>query len=101
MIDGTGQIWLDNVECTGTETRLIRCPANTVGSHNCDHGDDAGVTCAEAPCTHGDIRLRDGLTSYGRVEVCNNGVWGTVCSDSWGTQDAQVACRQLGLPFNR
>ena len=49
-------------------------------------------------CTTGDIRLRDGVTSYeGRVEVCYNNVWGTVCQGSWTHQDAMVACRQLGL----
>ena len=42
---GTGQIWLDNVACTGSETRLIDCPANAIGSHNCAHSEDAGVRC--------------------------------------------------------
>ena len=43
--DGTGQIWLDNVQCRGTETRLIDCPANPLGQHNCVHAEDAGVRC--------------------------------------------------------
>ena len=48
-------------------------------------------------CIDGSIRLIGGTRpNEGRVEVCLNNRWGTVCDDAWGTVDASVACRQLG-----
>ena len=98
---GTGQIWLDDVQCSGLETRLIDCPSATLGVHNCNHVEDAGVSCfplSNTTCIHGDLRLQGGNTTLGRVEICIHNVWGTVCDDSWDFVDARVACRQLGLP---
>ena len=88
---------MDDLDCFGNESRLIDCPFNS--NHNCLHLEDAGVVCRNASCTENDVRLVNGFTDYeGRVEVCLNGNWGTVCDDQWSTNDAMVVCQQLGYP---
>jgi len=97
---GTGPILLDDLRCTGTETRLVDCPSNGIGiSTHCNgHADDAGVQCQPLICQDGEIRLAGGSTPYeGRVEVCLNETWGTVCDNFWDADDANVACGQLGF----
>ena len=42
---GVDPIWLDNVDCVGSEENIDSCPHNAWGSHNCAHFEDAGVIC--------------------------------------------------------
>ena len=43
--EGTGRIWLENVQCVGSERQLRNCTADSSGVNSCTHSQDAGVRC--------------------------------------------------------
>lgn len=116
---GSGLVQIDSVQCAGTEPQLQNC--SYTQTSRCGHSNDVGVTCNGehtnrtiriekliwylitntcTVCSTGDVRLAGGgpgRSSEGRVEVCVNHQWGTVCDNGWNSTDANVVCHQLGF----
>jgi len=90
---GSGTIWLDNVQCSGTENNIENCPRNGWGSHNCQHYQDVSISCYDK------VRLVGDSGSKGRLEVYHNGTWGTVCDNGFTDTAARVVCYSLGYGY--
>ncbi|XP_057184781.1 scavenger receptor cysteine-rich type 1 protein M160-like, partial [Triplophysa rosa] len=86
---GSGKIWKDNVECSGSETTILSCSSKKLGDHNCKHNEDAGVICSG-------VRLVGGSRCSGRVEMPHGNTWMSVCDAAFDDQDAEVVCREMG-----
>ena len=112
---GSGPVLLSNLYCAGTEDSLLDCNSyNVYGTLSCTHKDDAGVTCEgisvivivyiytyeinlyAVPCSDRDVRLVASYPRTGRIELCLNNSWGTICTNTWNNLDASVACREFG-----
>ncbi|CAI8020296.1 Scavenger receptor cysteine-rich type 1 protein M160 [Geodia barretti] len=90
------QYWLDDVQCTGDELSLFDCQHKD--THNCGRRERAGVHCLDTDDVA--IRLIENITLYsGIIELRIRDEWRSVCHDKWTDENAQVACRSMGLPF--
>ena len=70
---------------------------------NREHIVFAAADTTPGGCSHGDIQLASRtddsvqLFSEGRLEMCVNNVWSTVCGTAFSAFDGHVACVQLGF----
>jgi len=84
------------VDCSSA-ARHVTCPSQQV---------DAGVVCQDTAtemsnCSDDQIRLVNGSNLLeGRVEICINNAWGTICDSLFSEDEATVICQQLGVKFN-
>jgi hypothetical protein len=89
--------WLDDVMCKGDEFSLFDCPHRGLGVHNCGRKERAGVKCLNESDIG--IRIADGGDIFyvsGAVELRMGNEWRSLCCNHWTSEDAEVACRELG-----
>ncbi|MGH0127776.1 UNVERIFIED_CONTAM: hypothetical protein FKN15_044578 [Acipenser sinensis] len=119
---GAGKIWLDNVQCSGSEKSIADCRSRGWGNSDCTHDEDAGVVCKderlpgfmesnviEVEERVEEIRLRPlGASAKKRlpitegiVEVKYKGSWTQICDDGWTPKNSRVICGMFGFPQER
>ncbi|XP_048826537.1 lysyl oxidase homolog 3A isoform X2 [Brienomyrus brachyistius] len=120
---GTGKIWLDNVQCGGSERSIELCRSRGWGNSDCTHDEDAGVICKderlpgfvdsniiEVDENHfEEVRLRPLAEggpkrmpiTEGVVEVKLQDGWTQICSQGWSPKNSRVICGMMGFPSEK
>uniref|UniRef100_A0A8B9KVN1 Lysyl oxidase homolog n=1 Tax=Astyanax mexicanus TaxID=7994 RepID=A0A8B9KVN1_ASTMX len=119
---GTGEIWLDNVMCSGSETSIDKCLSRGWGNSDCTHEEDAGVICKderlpgfldsniiEVINRMEKVRLRPLSAAHaarmpvteGVVEVKYKEGWSQICNVGWTARNSRVVCGMMGFPSER
>ncbi|XP_052812440.1 uncharacterized protein LOC128240004 [Mya arenaria] len=114
-----GPIWLSNLRCNGSESRLSECASSVWGNHFCSHQQDVSISCGgnnifttmtpdvtstTTPATtaspESSYRLADGEFCWtGRVEIYHGGIWGTICRPRFDALSPPpgILCKTLGF----
>ena len=107
----TGNLTLYDISCSGSSDFFTEdCSYRLIPGYSgggCSLQNEMIIGCySQSMCTQNDIRLVGGNSSLeGRVEICYESLWGAITyygfswRRPWDANDAMVACRQLGLPW--
>lgn len=125
--EGSGPIWLDDLECGNQAESIVECRHGGWGEHNCRHSEDAGVNCKRiVPTKPASMPVRLSCPRHsqdGSCQVCSNkqqtypgectpqaaveGIveahyddeWKPVSLYGWNSKSAQIVCNELGYPL--
>lgn len=104
--DGSLNILMDDVNCASTNTMLQSCSYNS--NHNCQHSEDVRIRCGRVGSCMGNPSSSSAVRFVGGSHECegllvvtaSDGRQGTVCDDSFLTNDAELFCQQAGCEYN-
>ena len=104
MYSAPRRTMLANVTCVGNESRLVDCPHDPffIVDFGCDRQRHVFLRCLCDHCNDyrakDNLRLADGSSTYGRLEVFSpKHRWGGVCDSGWSYSNTRVICRELGF----
>uniref|UniRef100_A0A3B4B0Z8 Soluble scavenger receptor cysteine-rich domain-containing protein SSC5D n=1 Tax=Periophthalmus magnuspinnatus TaxID=409849 RepID=A0A3B4B0Z8_9GOBI len=94
---GSGQVWVEQIECSGRETAISQCPQNPFVDRTSLHHTQGFIWQKNVSCNSIlNVRLAEGSDACsGRVEVLSGAVWATVCDVDWTLEKAEVVCETI------